>query len=87
MEITMQVVEHCPTLDGIALPLKEQVCRLGIHLDSKLHLDSQGARKAFDLFQLVCQLQSYLDCVDLAMVIHATVISRLDYWNTFYLNK
>lgn len=55
----MQVLEYCPALNGVTLPLKEQVLSLGVHLDLQLLLDSQAAvvaRRAFAQLWLVHQL-------------------------------
>lgn len=37
----MHILEYRPALNGVALSLKEQVRSLGVHLDSRVLLDSQ----------------------------------------------
>nr|GFC52549.1 hypothetical protein [Tanacetum cinerariifolium] len=85
---TTQVLDHRPALNGVVLPLKEQVRSLGVLLDAQLLLDSQVAavaRGAFAQLRLVRQLRPYLDRADLATVTHALVTSRLDYCNALYV--
>ena len=75
-------------LNGITFPLKKQVCSLGVLLDSSLGLDAQVAmvaRSAFSQLKLVHQLFPFLEMLDLATVIHASVTSRLDYCNTLFV--
>ena len=75
-------------LDGVTLPLKTQVCSLGVLLDSALSLDAQVsgvARSPFAELKLVRQLRPFLEKSDLATVTHALVTSRLDYCNVFYV--
>lgn len=51
------------SLDGVLLPLKKQVCELGVSRDFHLLLDQQVeavAMKAFTQLQLVHQLQPFL---------------------------
>ena len=77
-----------PVLDGIALPLKEQVCSLGVLLEPSLSLEAQVAsvaQSAFYQLRLVAQLRPYLDRDDLASVVHALVTSKLDYCNALYV--
>ncbi|XP_053169630.1 uncharacterized protein LOC128353010 [Hemicordylus capensis] len=77
-----------PVLDGVALPLKEQVRSLGVLLDPALLLEAQVeavARGAFAQFRLVRQLRPFLKKADLATVTHALVTSRLNYCNTLYV--
>ena len=85
---TTRVLDYHPTLDGVALPLKEQVRSLGVLLDPQLLLDSQVAavaRGAFAQLRLIRQLRPYLSCSDLTTVTHALVTSRLDYCNALYV--
>ncbi|XP_053106346.1 uncharacterized protein LOC128325025 [Hemicordylus capensis] len=75
-------------LDGVALPLKEQVRSLGVLLDPALLLEAQVeavARGAFAWLRLVRQLRPFLEKADLATVTHALVTSRLDYCNALYV--
>uniref|UniRef100_A0A803TEJ9 Reverse transcriptase domain-containing protein n=1 Tax=Anolis carolinensis TaxID=28377 RepID=A0A803TEJ9_ANOCA len=77
-----------PVLDRVALPLKAQVCSLGVLLDSGLTLETQVsavAGRAFAQLKLVRQLRPYLEKSDLTMVVHALVTSRLDYCNALYV--
>uniref|UniRef100_A0A803TXA5 Reverse transcriptase domain-containing protein n=1 Tax=Anolis carolinensis TaxID=28377 RepID=A0A803TXA5_ANOCA len=78
-----------PVLDGVTLPLKTQVCSLGVLLlDSSLSLEPQVsamARGAFAQLRLVRQLRPYLGKSDLATVVYALVTSRLDYCNALYV--
>ncbi|KAF7245399.1 RNA-directed DNA polymerase from mobile element jockey [Varanus komodoensis] len=70
-------------LNGVALPLKDRVCSLGVLLDLELTLEAQVsavARSAFLQLRLIHQLHSYL-----ATVTHALVTSRLDFCNTLYV--
>ncbi|XP_061474960.1 small ribosomal subunit protein uS7 isoform X1 [Rhineura floridana] len=80
-----QMVDVHPVLDGVTLPLKEQVRSLGVLFDPSLSLEAQVARNAFYHLQLVAQLRPYLDSDDLASVVHALVTSRLDYCNALYV--
>ena len=41
------MVDVQPVLDGVALPLKEQVCSLGVLLEPSLSLEAQVAQSAF----------------------------------------
>ncbi|XP_061485295.1 uncharacterized protein LOC133385720 isoform X1 [Rhineura floridana] len=83
-----QMVDVYPVLDGVTLPLKEQVRSLGVLFDPSLSLEAQVAsvaRNAFYHLRLVAQLRPYLDSDDLASVVHALVTSRLDYCNALYV--
>ena len=69
-----------PLLDGVAVPLKEQVCSLGLLLEPSLSLEAQVAlvtRSAFYQLRLVAQLRPYLDKDNLASVVNALVTSKL----------
>ncbi|KAF7246760.1 Reelin [Varanus komodoensis] len=75
-------------LIGVALPLRDKVCSLGVLLDSELSLEAQVTavvRSAFFQLQLIHQLHPYLEDDCLAMVTHALVTSRLDFCNTLYV--
>lgn len=77
-----------PVLDGFVLPRKEQVRSLGVLLDPSLSLEVQVAsvaERAFYLPWLVAQLCPYLGRESLASVTDALVISRLEYFNTVYM--
>ena len=68
------------------MPLKDQVCSLGVILDSQLSMESQinsVSRAAVYQLHLVCRLRPYLPADCLAGVVHALVISCLDYCNAF----
>ena len=71
-----------PVLNGVAHPLKTQMCSLGVLLDSSLSLDVQVlvvAWSAFAQLKLVCQLHPFLERSDLAMVMPALIPSWPDY--------
>ena len=84
---------------GLHSPLKEQVRSLGVLLEPSLSLEAQVASVARSAFyqlrlvaqsthyqlQLVHQLCLFLDRDSLAMVIHALVTSRLDYYNVLHV--
>lgn len=75
-------------LDGShSLPLKGCIHSLESLLDLALLLDVQVmvvvARSVYYKFRLVCQLCPFLSQKELAMVIHALVISKLNYFNMF----
>lgn len=81
-------MDLCLAQDGVALPLKEPVSRLGFLLDSQLLQGGQlvdVVQRAFVQLRLVHQLQPYQSDLDLAMVDHALVSSCLDYCNTLYM--
>ncbi|XP_061477478.1 uncharacterized protein LOC133381914 [Rhineura floridana] len=83
-----RMVDIYPVLDGVTLPLKEQVRSLGVILDSCLTLEAHVAsvaRNAFYQLRLVAQLRPYLSKEDLSSVVHAMVTSRLDYYNALYV--
>ncbi|XP_053100645.1 uncharacterized protein LOC128322765 [Hemicordylus capensis] len=80
--------EILPVLDGVALPLKEQVCSLGVLLDLALLLEAQVevvARGAFAWLRLARQLRPFLEKADLATETHALVTSQLDYCDTLFV--
>ncbi|KAF7236187.1 putative RNA-directed DNA polymerase from transposon BS [Varanus komodoensis] len=75
-------------LNGVALPLRDKVCSLGVLLDPELSLEAQVtavARSAFLQLQLINQLCPYLEYDCLATVTHALVTSRLDFCNALYV--
>lgn len=67
-------------MDGVELPLNEQVHSLGVLLDPQLEsLESQVsavARTAFAQFFVIHQQQPFLRHLDLATVTHALVTTR-----------
>ena len=70
------------------VPLKEQVCSLGVILDSQLSMEAQVnsvSRAAVYQLHLVSRPRPYLPTDCLARVGHALVISRLDYCNVLYV--
>ncbi|KAF7248125.1 hypothetical protein EYD10_05844 [Varanus komodoensis] len=65
-------------LNGVALPLKDRVCSLGVLLDPELSLEAQVtavARSTFLQLRLIYQLRPYLENDCLATVTHALVTS------------
>ena len=81
-----QMVGVQTVLDGVAIPLKEQVHSLVVLLEPSLSLEAQVASVAWSAFyqlRLVAQLRPYLD--NLASVVYALVTSRLDYCNALYV--
>ncbi|KAF7249279.1 Peroxisome proliferator-activated receptor gamma coactivator 1-beta [Varanus komodoensis] len=75
-------------LNGVALPLRDKVCSLGVLLDPELSLEAQVtavARSAFLQLQLIHQLRPYLEYDCLATVTHALVTSHLDFCNALYV--
>lgn len=70
-----------PVLDGVTLPLKEQVHSLGVLLDLSVPLEAQMASVAWIAFyqlRLLAQMCPYMDRESLASVFYALVMSRLD---------
>uniref|UniRef100_A0A670IW23 Reverse transcriptase domain-containing protein n=1 Tax=Podarcis muralis TaxID=64176 RepID=A0A670IW23_PODMU len=81
-------VEDSLVLNGVTVPLKDQVRSLGVILDSQLSMEAQVnsvSRAAVYQLHLVCRLRPYLPADCLARVVHALVISRLDYCNALYV--
>uniref|UniRef100_A0A803U0W5 Reverse transcriptase domain-containing protein n=1 Tax=Anolis carolinensis TaxID=28377 RepID=A0A803U0W5_ANOCA len=77
-----------PTFDGAALSPSPTVKSLGVVLDSQLTMEAQVAaasKQAFFHLRQARQLAPYLSDEALATVIHATVTSRLDYFNALYV--
>ncbi|KAF7249720.1 Plexin-D1 [Varanus komodoensis] len=75
-------------LNGVALPLRDRVCCLGVLLDPELSLEAQVtvvARSAFLQPWLIHQLRPFLENICLATVTHALVTSRLDFCNALYV--
>uniref|UniRef100_A0A670II88 Reverse transcriptase domain-containing protein n=1 Tax=Podarcis muralis TaxID=64176 RepID=A0A670II88_PODMU len=75
-------------LNGVTVPLKDQVRSLGVILDSQLSMEAQVnsvSRAAVYQLHLVRRLRPYLPANCLARVVHALVISRLDYCNALYV--
>uniref|UniRef100_A0A8D2L5S4 Reverse transcriptase domain-containing protein n=1 Tax=Varanus komodoensis TaxID=61221 RepID=A0A8D2L5S4_VARKO len=75
-------------LNGVALPLMDKVCSLGVLLNPELSLEAQVtavARSTFFQLRLVYQLRPYLENDCLVTVTHALVTSRLDFCNTLYV--
>ncbi|KAF7243828.1 Alanine--glyoxylate aminotransferase 2, mitochondrial [Varanus komodoensis] len=75
-------------LNGVALPLKDEVRSLGLLLGPELTLEAQVlavARSAFHQLRLIHQLRPYLEDDCLATVTHALVTSRLDFCNVLYV--
>uniref|UniRef100_A0A803SW27 Reverse transcriptase domain-containing protein n=1 Tax=Anolis carolinensis TaxID=28377 RepID=A0A803SW27_ANOCA len=77
-----------PTFNGAALSPSPTVKSLGVVLDSQLTMEAQVAaasKQAFFHLRQARQLAPYLSDEALATVIHATVMSRLDYCNGLYV--
>uniref|UniRef100_R4GDH7 Reverse transcriptase domain-containing protein n=1 Tax=Anolis carolinensis TaxID=28377 RepID=R4GDH7_ANOCA len=77
-----------PTLDGETLRLSSSVKSLGVLLDPLLTMEAQVSAVSRSAFFHLCQarqLAPYLSRNDLATVIQAMVISRLDYCNALYI--
>ncbi|KAF7234952.1 hypothetical protein EYD10_18178, partial [Varanus komodoensis] len=75
-------------LNGVALPLRDKVCSLGVLLDSEISFETQVtavARSAFLQFRLIHQLRPYLEYDCLVTVTHTLVTSCLDFCNALYL--
>uniref|UniRef100_A0A670JM86 Reverse transcriptase domain-containing protein n=1 Tax=Podarcis muralis TaxID=64176 RepID=A0A670JM86_PODMU len=81
-------VEDSLVLNGVTVPLKDQVRSLGVILDSQLSMEAQVksvSRAAVYQLHLVRRLRPYLPADCLTRVVHALVISRLDYCNALYV--
>ena len=77
-----------PVIDGVTLPLKEQLCSLAVLLDPSLSLEAQVDSMAWSTWGqlwLICQLRPVLDRDNLTIVVHALVTYRLDYCNALYV--
>lgn len=75
-------------LDGVALPLKERVCSLGILLDPLPLLEAWVAfvvQSAIHQLWQVAQMHPCLDGDSLNSTIHTVVTSRLDYCYMLYM--
>ncbi|XP_077788962.1 uncharacterized protein LOC114600407 [Podarcis muralis] len=75
-------------LNGATVPLKEQVCSLGVSLDSQLSIEAQVnsvSRAAVYQLHLVHRLRPYLPADCLARVVHVLDISSLDYCNALFV--
>ncbi|XP_053224964.1 uncharacterized protein LOC128403862 [Podarcis raffonei] len=81
-------VEDSLVLNWVTVSLKDQVCSLGVILDSQLSMEAQVksvSRAVVYQLHLVRRLRPYLPADCLARVVHALVISRLDYCNALYV--
>ena len=75
-------------LDGVDVPLRDQVWNLGVLLDLALSWDSQMAamsRSGFNQLKIIAQLHPYLDEGAACKLVHALMNSRIDYCNTVYV--
>ena len=75
-------------LNGVTVPLKYQVQSLGVILDLQLSTEvlvNSVSRGAVYQLHLVHRLRPSLPTDCLARVVHALVISRLDYCNALYV--
>ena len=73
---------------GVTFPMKNEVCSLGICLDSDHTMETQVASVVWTAhFHLrrIAQLRPYLDVGALTKLIHALVISRIDYCSALYM--
>ena len=72
----------------VTLTTKSEVCSLGVHLDPVLTMETQVSsvvRSAHFHFLRIAQLCPYLDVGVLTTLVHALVVSRLDYCNALYV--
>lgn len=84
----MGLGSQLPALHGVPLTLAPTVKSLGKILDASLTMEAQVTRMsrvAFLQLRQVQQLTPSLSCFNIAAVIHSTVTSRLDYYNSFYV--
>ena len=88
MTLWMVAWETPSCLGGVALAAKSGVRSLGVHLDPTLTMETQVASvvcTAFFHLWRIARLQPYLDMGALTTLVHALVISRLDYCNALYV--
>ena len=73
---------------GVTLTTKSEVQSLEIHLDPALTMETQVVsvvRYAYFHLWRIAQLHLYFDGGALTTLVHALVISRLDYCNALYV--
>ena len=73
---------------GVTLTTKSEVRSLGVHLYPALTMETQVASVVCSAYFHLCriaQLCPYLDVGELTTLVHALVISRLDYCNALYV--
>uniref|UniRef100_A0A670IWM0 Reverse transcriptase domain-containing protein n=1 Tax=Podarcis muralis TaxID=64176 RepID=A0A670IWM0_PODMU len=83
----MGMRDQLPSLAGVQLVPLPSVKSLSVILDASLSMEAQvtaTAKATFFHLRRIKPLVPYLSRPDLATVIHATVISRLDYCNSLY---
>ena len=71
-------------LGGVTFPIKDQIHKLGVLLDSALSTEKQisaMARSAFLNLQQIAQFWPYLDRKSLMTLIHSLLISRINCCN------
>ena len=64
------------------------VRNLGVHIDSELKLSTHVNRivsSSFNTLQNISRTQKHLDCDSTKTLVHALIISRLDYCNSLFL--
>ena len=73
---------------GMTLTTKSEVRSLGVHLDTALTMETQVSSVVhsahFHLWR-IAQLHPYLDVGVLTTLVHALIVSRLDYCNELYM--
>uniref|UniRef100_A0A803U0T6 Reverse transcriptase domain-containing protein n=1 Tax=Anolis carolinensis TaxID=28377 RepID=A0A803U0T6_ANOCA len=82
-----ELIQSLPDFDGEVLVPSATVKSLGVVLDSSLTMEAQItaiSKQAFFHLRQARKLASYLSTEALAMVIHTTVTTRLDYCNALY---
>lgn len=75
-------------LNEVGISFEGPDLQLGSLLDSTLNFSIHMlvvARSAFREHMLVCQLHPFLEQADMAMLTHALMKSRFDYFNTLHL--
>ena len=73
---------------GVTLTTKSEGHSLGVHLDPALTMETQVSsviRSAHFHFQQIVQLRPFLEVGELTTLVHALVVSRLNYCNVLYV--
>ncbi len=81
---TSNNLEHCLTLDCCSLDSSSSVSNLGVLFDNNLSFDSHVSsicKTAFFHLKNISKLRTMLSVSNAEMLIHAFMISRLDYYN------
>lgn len=72
--------------DPLATNVNTHTRNLGVIFDSELKFDNAVVKGSFFSIQRsIAKLKSFLSFKDTEMVIHAVILSRLDYNNSLYL--